>query len=367
MTAELCLRSLMPPLSRSTIQHSAEWLIALAASVASLLAGEPGNQAPADPEAAALAAEVREKGWIAYGARSAKGDWDLFLCRPDGSDIRPITSTAEWGEFSPQISRDGSKVLYRRIGCEERLDDNRHGEQGQLVIARADGSNPQVIGKAGEFPWATLNPEATRIATLSLKGVSIVDLATLKVLRTLPRKGFFQQITWSPDGAWISGVANSFGASWSVARMNLETGEALPVNTMDCCTPDWFPDSKAIIFSWRPRGQKVNDGYGWTQLWRADASGKTRQLVYGEDGRHVYGGHVSPDAQYVLFTGNVKEDGDPGNAGAPMGLMRLRDGPIIGGASPALRALHPDAKNGPVLVLPAGWEPCWTSADVGRR
>ena len=48
----------------------------------------------------------------------------------------------------------------------------------------------------------------------------------------------------------------------------------------------------------------------------ADAEGKSRQLVYGEDGRHVYGGHVSPDGKYVLFTGNVEEDGDPGNAGA---------------------------------------------------
>jgi hypothetical protein len=60
----------------------------------------------------------------------------------------------------------------------------------------------------------------------------------------------------------------------------------------------------------------------------ARADGTTRQLVYGEDGRHVYGGHVSPDGRYVLFTGNMQEDGDPANGGAPMGLMRLRDAPI---------------------------------------
>lgn len=338
-------------------------LLLLALASHELFAAEPNTSAqpPSDPETARLAAEVRDKGWIAFGARSSPGDWDLFLCRPDGSDVRPLTSTPDWSEFSPQFSGDGRKLLYRRIGRSEKLDDNRHGEQGQLVVATSDGSALQMLGAPGEYPWATLNPDGTQVATLSVKGVSIHDLATRKVVRTLPRKGFFQQITWSPDGAWLSGVANSFGASWSVARMNLTTGEAFAVNTVDCCTPDWFPDSKAIIFSWRPRGQKVNDGYGWTQLWRADAEGKTRQLVYGEEGRHVYGGHVSPDGQYVIFTGNVKEDGDPGNAGAPMGLMRLKDGPIIGGPSPALRALHPDAKNGPTLALPAGWEPCWTS------
>jgi hypothetical protein len=46
-----------------------------------------------------------------------------------------------------------------------------------------------------------------------------------------------------------------------------------------------------------------------------------------------------------------------------MGLMRLIDGPIIGGDSTELRVLHPGAKNGPVLELPAGWEPCWTFSE----
>src|SRR5713101_3965308 len=53
-------------------------------------------------------------------------------------------------------------------------------------------------------------------------------------------------------------------------------------------------------------------------------------------GAHVYGGHVSPDGRCVLFTGNVEEDGDPQHAGAPMGLMRLSDAPVIGGESKAL-------------------------------
>jgi Tol biopolymer transport system component len=160
------------------------------------------------------------------------------------------------------------------------------------------------------------------------------------------------------------GVANSFGASWSVAKLELATGEATPVHKVDCCTPDWFPDSRAIIFSWRPPKQKSNPGYGWTQLWRTDLDGKMPQLVYGEDGRHVYGGQVSPDGKYVLFTGNMQEDGDPGNAGAPMGLMRLSDGPIIEGASEALRTVHPQTQDGPVLVLPAGWEPHWTASEL---
>jgi Tol biopolymer transport system component len=322
----------------------------------------PGEAAPRSPQAV-LAAEVRSRGWIAYGARSVHGDWDLFRCRPDGSDVRALTRTPAFHEFSPQFSRDGSKLLYRRMPPGEQLDNNRHGEQGELVLARADGTAPVVLGKPGEFPWASFSPDGTGFASLSIKGVAFVNLERREVIRTLPRKGFFQQMTWSPDGKWLCGVANSFGASWSIARMDAATGEALAVNRVDCCTPDWFPDGRDVIFSWRPPGQEANKGYGWTQLWRAAADGTARQLVYAEEGRHVYGGHVSPDGNYVVFTGNVEEDGDPGRAGAPMGLMRLSDAPVIGGESLELRGRHPGAKSGPVLALPAGWEPCWTFSE----
>lgn len=43
--------------------------------------------------------------------------------------------------------------------------------------------------------------------------------------------------------------------------------------------------------------------------------------------------------------------------------MRIADAPLIGGESPEMRKLYPKAKAGPVLTLPAGWEPCWTAAD----
>jgi Tol biopolymer transport system component len=326
-----------------------------------------GAPAPADPRSEAvrqLAAEVQSKGWIAYSAKSEKGDWDILLCRPDGTRIKNLTHTPETSEFAPQFSRDGRKLLYRRLPRGEKIDNNQHGEQGELVLANSDGTEAKALGKPGEYPWASWSPDGKQIACLSIKGISIIDLDGMRELRKLDRKGFFQQMTWSPDGLWLSGVANSYGTGWSIARINLATGAANAVNRVDCCTPDWFPDSKSIIFSWRPPGQKTNNGYGWTQLWMADAEGKAPHLVYGEDGRHVYGGHVSPDGKYILFTGNMQEDGDPGNAGAPMGLMRLADAPIIGGESKALRAVHPGVKNGPVLVLPAGWEPCWTASEL---
>jgi Tol biopolymer transport system component len=317
-----------------------------------------------DPSVERLADEVRGKGWIVFSARSERGDWDLFACRPDGSQRRNITNTPDFNEAAAQFSRDGRRLLFRRLPREESISGNHYGTQGELILASADGSGQTPFGAKGEYPWASWNPDGEQLACLAIKGISIVDVNTRRVVRTLPRKGFFQQMTWSPDGQWLSGVSNSFGASWSVARIEIATGVASAISGADCCTPDWFPESRTVIYSNRPGDQKENNGVGWTQLWMADADGKNRRLVFGEDGRHVYGGHVSPDGKYAIFTGNMQEDGDPGHSGSPMGLLRIADTPVIGGESKELRKLHKGAKNDPVLVLPAGWEPCWTFAEI---
>jgi Tol biopolymer transport system component len=332
--------------------------------VATILACYPGAVKAADPAVGRLADEVRTRGWIVFSAKSERGDWDLFACRPDGSDRRNITRTPETNEAAPQFSRDGTRLLYRRLPKGEPIDGNHYGTQGELVLAAADGSHPQPLGARGDYPWASWSPDGKQLVCLTRKGIVFLEAATRQVIRTMPRKGFFQQLTWSPDGQWLSGVANSFGAGWSVARMEVATGVATAVSGADCCTPDWFPDCRAIIFSNRPAGQTENNGNGWTQLWMARPGGTDRKLVYGEDGRHVYGGQVSPDGKYVIFTGNMNEDGDPGHSGAPMGLMRLADAPIVGGESRELRKLYAGARRGPVLELPVGWEPSWTSSEI---
>ncbi len=319
--------------------------------------------AASEASVAELKREVHDKGWIIFSAKTPAGDWDLFLMRPDGSGKRNLTNTPETSEFLPLPSPDGTRLMFRRAKASDTLDNNRFGTQGQLVIANIDASNPQAFGKDGEYTWGSWLPDGKSICCLSPKGVSIIELASKKVVRQIPRGGFFQQFTVSPDGKWMSGVSNSFGAEWMVGRMEFATGKANVVSDVDSCTPDWFPDSSHIVFSHKPKHQEGND-YGWTQLWMADGDGKNRRLIYGEDGRHVYGGLISPVSKYVMFTGNKEEDGDPSHEGTPMGLMRLSDAPTIGGPSKALRKVHPNTKDGPVLKLPSGFEPCWIAPSV---
>jgi hypothetical protein len=97
----------------------------------------------------------------------------------------------------------------------------------------------------------------------------------------------------------------------------------------------------------------------------ADGEGTGSQLVYGEDGCHVYGGALSPDGAYVLFTKSLKDGGGSERSGGAICLMRLSDAPTIGGESKELREKHLHTKDGPVLELRQGWEPSWTYEEIG--
>ena len=315
----------------------------------------------AEADVSKLAKEVRGKGWIACSRMTDKGDWDLFLMRPDGSQMENITNTPTFSEAAPRFSPDGKMMLFRRLRKGATISHDRWGFQGQVMFAKADGSDASVYGKEREYTWAVWSPDGKLASCLSTRGIEIIDLKSRKVLFNLPRKGYFQQLFWSPDGKWFVGTANVGGRNWNIMRMNARTGETNNVSLYQNCTPDWFPDSKRVIFSNRPGDQK---GYGWTQLWMADADGKNRGLVYGEDGRHIYGGGLSPDGKYAIFTRCPQDGGGSERGGAPGGLMRVSDAPIIGGASPALRKLHPKTNKGPVLPLPVCWEPHWTFANI---
>lgn len=320
-----------------------------------------------DPRVADLAEEVQTKGWIMYAARCERnGTWDLFVSRPDGSQRRNVTDTPDYEEGGPYFSPDQTQLLYRRFAKGTVIHHDLWGFQGQLVVAKANGSAPKVMGKDREFPWASFSPDGKQIACLVPKGIQIVDLATKAITRTLPRKGIYQQLFWSPDGRWFCGVANT-SQRWSIVRMNASTGDLNIIHEIQSCTPDWCPNSRDIIYASRPIEQKINKGYGYTQLWICDSETKEERLIYGEEGVHIYGGVLSPDSQYVLFTRSAEDGGGSEKAGAPICVMRMADTPSIGGAYQELRNLHPDTKDGPVLQLADGWEPCWTYADIGAK
>jgi dipeptidyl aminopeptidase/acylaminoacyl peptidase len=126
------------------------------------------------------------------------------------------------------------------------------------------------------------------------------------------------------------------------------------------CTPDWTPDSQRVLYA---RGIIPNAG-GRAELWAASGDGKSRETLYAEEGRHIYGACSSPDARYVLFTRSLEDLGKVDNSQTTMAIIRWADTPMVGVPSESLGKRLPGAKSGPRLDLGPGWEPHWTYADV---
>ncbi len=356
------MEDVIPSVDSTKRAKRPELISAVSALSAILLTCPVIRAAEESPEAAALRNEIAGKGWIAYGARSPKGDWDIFLMRPDGTHVRNITGTPTFNEAGPRFSPDGKRLLWRRLDRKAVIDHDRWGFQGSLMIARSDGSAAEAYGEPKAYPWASWSPGGAKLACLSIKGVTIYDLATKRPLRTMPRQGFYQQLFWSPDGKWFCGTANLKGENWTVAKMDATTGEVSSIHSFRNCTPDWFPDSRRVLFSNRPKGQR---GYGWTQLWWASLDGKRSGLLYGQDGRHVYGGALSPDGTYVLFTWGDQDGSGAEKSGGRIGVARLADTPIITGESQDLSKKHPKTNAGPLVEIGVGWEPDWTYREIG--
>jgi Tol biopolymer transport system component len=330
------------------------------------------ESAAADPGAIALAKEVANRGWILFSTKSSQGDYDLFVSRPDGSARRNLTQTPDVNEFGGRFSADGKRMLYR---CQPKGPTNAEdpainhdlwGAKGALMIAAADGSDPQRQGDEGVYPWASWSPDGKQIACLYKREgqIRIFDLGTKRLVRELPSRGVFQQLFWSPDGKRLCGTANLNGQNWNIISIDLATGRETLMSRSLNCTPDWFQgDSSRVIYSSRVPGLATD--YGWTMLMQATADGKSRTLVCGERGRHLYFGCTSPDDKYVIY---ARPEAD-GCIEAPMAIVRLADTPIIVPDDYAeLRSLYPSAKSGPVLRLPqAGFEPHWTYAEIGAK
>jgi len=322
-----------------------------------------------DHETQKLAKEVSTLGYLVFTGMSKPGDYDLFTCRPDGSNLKNITTTPEYNENNARFSADGKKILYRRIPKSEHINHTLHGQFGQLVISDSDGSNVVVHGQPAEYPWASWSPDGKQIACLYKKEgkIRIFDLETKKLLKEVPRFGVFQQLYWSPDGKRLSGCANVDGADWNIVDIELATQKVTLVSRDLNCTPDYFHDNKHIIHSHRQPG--LADGYGFTMIMQASVDGKERKLVYGERNKHVYWSCVSPDDKYAIFSIFPDDNGIDGE----MAIVRLADTPMVVSSTvpyKELEELYPGAKHGPVLHLThilKGFEQHWTAVDIEAK
>ncbi len=224
----------------------------------------------------------------------------------------PTLSVADYLDFervgSPEISPDGKTVVYSR-GFVDKVNDTWSGAIWQM---NADGTKNRFLLTGGGAVWS---PDGTRIAYVAAsenpKGAQIfvrymdAEGATTQITRLTASPG---NISWSPDGKWIS--FTSFvpkPADWAIEM------PAPPPNAKWTQAP-----RVADRLHYRADRQGYTDP-GFTHLFVVPADGGSpRQVTRGDwsvgaafDGMIVGGSHSwTPDGRAILFDGFAEPNSD---------------------------------------------------------
>jgi len=247
---------------------------------------------------------------------------------------------------SPELSPDGSRIIYSRRWVDKLHDRN----ESSLYIMNADGSRPRKLIDGSSPRWS---PDGTRIAFVA-KGepsgsqifVRYMDAegATTQITRLTRAPG---SIAWSPDGKWIAftqlvpkeerwaveGKVSALkprGAEWTAAPRVVErldyrqdrqgftqageqqlfivpaeggTPRQITNDQWGAGSPEWTPDGRTIIFSSGPRVEQPEYVWRESEIYAVDVeTGSISQLTHrrGPDG----GPAVSPDGRMIAYTGD---------------------------------------------------------------
>ena len=136
----------------------------------------------------------------------------LYTMNPDGTDITKISSNEQRDYSSPDVSPDGTKIVFMSAGETPSTGKTR---RQTIFIMNADGSN--------EFQ-----------------------------LITDPPKNMIGEVgpSWSPDGKKILFFSYTRGQVLEIFTINPDGTEQKQLTTMNhyLTSPSWSPDGKSIVF-----------------------------------------------------------------------------------------------------------------------
>ncbi len=179
----------------------------------------------------------------------------------------------------------------------------RQGNRFELIVADADGGNPQaIVGSNEPLLSPAWSPDGSRIAYVSMENkkpvVYVQSMATGQRQVLANFRGSNSAPAWSPDGRRLAVTLTKDGGS-QIFLINADgSGVQRLLNSPGIDTEASFtPDGKALLFS--------SDRGGTPQIYRLTiASGAIERLTF--DGSHNVSPHATPDGKGFVF---VRRDG----------------------------------------------------------
>jgi TolB protein len=170
---------------------------------------------------------------------------DIFVVNSDGTGLTQVThgGHAENVSWSP----DGKMLAFEWTA-------NRISGPTWIDVSDTDGSNLHPLFSKrvdGSFHWSS---NSERITVDTGKKTYMIDVATRRVLRTLPSHPRAAFPTWSPDDQRIAFVASTqlpsggYREDLYVASLSRQGARRLALPDLYPDAPAWSPDGKRIAF-----------------------------------------------------------------------------------------------------------------------
>ncbi len=203
----------------------------------------------------------------------------------------------EWAS-DPQISPDGSQVIYRRNGFDIMKDNTK----GNLWIINADGfSHHKLTSREVSESQARWSPSGDRIAFISstsegselyMYWVATGHIAKLSQLEKSP-----SHLTWSPDGTHLA--------------FTMFVSEKPPVVAEMPSKPKGAKWAKSARITDRLKHERDGSGYmepGFTHVFIIPAEGGSARQITSDNFDHSSNLSFSPDGQSIYFSANRVDD-----------------------------------------------------------
>ncbi len=176
--------------------------------------------------------------WIAFASVRETAYWELYLMRPDGSDVQRLTWWEDASDLYPTWSPDGTRLAFatKRDGNWEIYTMNRDGSNlVRLTHNPADDTNPA---------WS---PDGSRIAFMSTRD-GFAEIYVMPVIGgeavNLSNAPFSSEHgpTWSPDGGRIAFYSDMDG-EWDIYVMASDGSDPIKLtgDTTNDQAPAWRP------------------------------------------------------------------------------------------------------------------------------
>ncbi len=173
-------------------------------------------------------------------ASNRDGNFEIYVMRADGSDVRRLTNTPA-DNASPRWSPKGSEIVYSE----------QDGSNSNLYTISVGGGDPnQITSGTGLDLWPSWSPDGGRIVYTSNKGLSanqralfVLDLASRQIAPLTNGPKHDDDPAWSPDGTKIAFDSDRDGEKFDLYVLDFASREVTRLTDApgDDIGPAWQP------------------------------------------------------------------------------------------------------------------------------